>query len=350
MKRIVLSLIASFCLFQILSAQVQEGELITKQLQSEILKDNLVDLETRRNLHIYLPPNYDESNKNYPVVYYLHNIYSNPLSELNNFEITHWINTAISQKEIDPFILVAPDFSTSTSGSWYENSTTSGRWLDYFLEEVRPFVESNYRTINKRESRALIGHYVGGRGALKLAMEHSNLFSVVYAMNPVATGTGYKPATAINVNWDKIHNASTFEEVNGLGRTTVFVTLCQAFLPNPNRPPFYCDFIMEKVDGAIKLDAQNNATFRKRFLLDEILESSIEKIEDLNGLAYDWARFDPTQAHVISNRRLSKLLTEYGIEYEGEEYAGNPWEKYAGEHGRFNTRVIPFLSRKLTSE
>ena len=43
-------------------------------------------------------------------------------------------------------------------------------------------------------------------------------------------------------------------------------------------------------------------------------------------------------------------VAEYGIEYEGEEYAGNPWEKYAGEYGRFNTRVIPFLSRKLISK
>lgn len=328
----------------------QPKALITEQIQSSILKENLVGLETERNIHIYLPPSYESSTMEYPVVYYLHNIFSNPVNELENFGIIQQIETAIRDKRIGEFILVAGDFTSATSGTWYENSATSGRWLDYILEELLPFVESKYRIIKERNSRALVGHFVGGRGALKLAIENPELFGVVYAMHPVATGTGYKPSITIDVDWNKIHEAKTFADVEGQGRTTGFVTICQAFLPNPNRPPFYCDFLLERVDGEIQLDPDHNLRYRKNFLLDEILEENAGNLRSLRGLAMDWARFDPTQDHVVSARRFSKLLTEYGVEHEGEEFTGDPWNKYSSKYGRFNTRVIPFLSRYLVFE
>ncbi len=81
-----------------------------------------------------------------------------------------------------------------------------------------------------------------------------------------------------------------------------------------------------------------------------MLEEKADNLRNLSGLALDWARFDTNQAHVISARRFSKLLTEYGIEHQGEEYSGDQSNKYAGEFGRFNTRVIPFLNRYLVFE
>lgn len=308
----------------LISPQKTVGTLIKEQLHSEILEDNLIGLNTTRDIHIYLPPGYDQSEKSYPVVYYFHNIYSNPTNELKNFEIIKWIDKAIQEKKIGEFILVAGDFTTPTTGSWYENSTTSGRWLDYIIEELIPFVEGKYRIIQNKENRALLGHYVGGRGALKLAMTHPATFNVVYAMHSVATGTGYEPSTALDVDWNRIHKASSFEEIDGLGRTTVFVALSQAFLPNPDRPPFYCDFIMEKEGEEIVLNPEHNLRYRQKFLLDETLEEHAENLRSMKAIAFDWARFDPTQAHVISNRRFSKLLNEFGIEHQGEEYAGNP--------------------------
>ena len=326
------------------------GRVVKETIVSDVLEENKVGLQTERAVFIYLPPSYSNSEKSFPVVYYLHNIYSDPLKELNQFDILQSIDKSMVAKELGEFILVAGDFTSATTGSWYENSSTSGRWLDFVVEELVPFIESKYLVTNNQRSRALTGYFVGGRGALKLAMEYPDIFGVVYAMHPVATGTGYEPTVSIGVDWEKIHSTNTYQDIEGLGRTTIYLNICQAFLPNPDRPPFYCDSLLEKLDDEVVLNPEHNLTYRRNFLLDGMLDERAENLRKLHAMAFDWGRFDQTQAHVISARRFSKLLTEFGIEHIGEEFAGNERNKYEGENGRFNTRVIPFLKTYLAFE
>jgi len=65
-------------------------------------------------------------------------------------------------------------------------------WI-FTIEELVPFIDNNFHTLRHRESRALAGEMMGGRGALIHAMKYPDYFSVVYAMNPVGTGRGYCP-------------------------------------------------------------------------------------------------------------------------------------------------------------
>ena len=69
----------------------------------------------------------------------------------------------------------------------------------------------------------------------------------------------------------------------------------------------------------------------------------------MRGLAFDWGRFDTTQAHVTSNRMFSRKLEDLGIEHEAEEYRGDPWNRTWTEDGRFAERVLPFLGRHLAT-
>jgi enterochelin esterase-like enzyme len=45
-----------------------------------------------------------------------------------------------------------------------------------------PFIGRRFRTLPNRESRAVIGEYFGGSGALQFAMSHAKEFSVAYAL------------------------------------------------------------------------------------------------------------------------------------------------------------------------
>ena len=76
-------------------------------------------------------------------------------------------------------------------------------------------------------------------------MLHPELFSVVHALHPVGTGTGLSPMHTM-VDWKRLHQTQSF---NGLSQVDYyapgFVAMSQAYLPNPERPPFYCDFIVE---------------------------------------------------------------------------------------------------------
>ena len=86
---------------------------------------------------------------------------------------------------------------------------------------------------------------------------------------------------------------------------------------------------------------------KEGFLLDRTLPESAANLRTLRALAFDWGRFDTTQAHVISNRAFSRMLEDLRVEHEAEEYRGDPWSRTWTDNGRFYARVLPFLDRYL---
>jgi enterochelin esterase-like enzyme len=328
-----------------LTAEIKHGTLITEHLASSILQENRIGLDPNRSIKVYLPPGYAGSHKSYPVVYYFHNTYWSPEKMFADGQLAKLLDRGFANRIVNGFIFVAADYSTPTTGSIYENSPVSGRWLDFTTQELVPFIDSRFRTEHTRESRAAVGDFFGGRGALKLGMTASNVFSIVYALHPVATGTGAIPWASVQIDWQKLYRAKSFTDVGDDGRTRLFVTIHQAFLPNLQRPPFYCDFFMEPENGEPKLNVENIGKMKRGFLLDETLDESAANLRALRGLAFDWGRFDTTQAHVQSNREFSRKLEDLGIEHEAEEYRGGPWDRLWTDDGRFYTRVLPFLAR-----
>jgi hypothetical protein len=83
------------------------------------------------------------------------------------------------------------------------------------------------------------------------------------------------------------------------------------------------------------------------FLLDETLNEAAPALRSMRGLAFDWGRFDTTQAHVSSNRQFSRKLEDLGVEHEAEEYRGDPFNRTWTDDGRFAKRALPFLARHL---
>ena len=353
MKRLCLFLLASGALLGGAHAATSSnppgsrGSVVTEHLDSEVLRDNRTGLDPRRSVHVYLPPGYTESNRRYPVVYFCHSINWSGPQVFGDGNMANLLERGFAGGVVQEFIMVAADYSSPAMGSLYENSSTSGRWLDFTVQELVPFIDAKFRTLRHRDSRAVLGDFMGGRGALKLAMAHADVFSVVYALHPVATGAGHLPAYGLDVDWRRIHEAKTFGELAGLGRTQIFVAISQAFLPNPSRPPFYCDFFMEMENNELKFHPDNNRKLQKGFHLDETLDEAAANLRSMRGIAFDWARHDPTWAHILSAQSFTRKLLDLGIEHEAEEYQGDPWNRNWTPNGRFATRVLPFLARTL---
>ncbi|PSR52721.1 peptide methionine sulfoxide reductase [Adhaeribacter arboris] len=344
LKALLVALL-SFAMVSEARAQGKKGTIVTEQLSSAILKENLVGLKTVRQVKIYLPSGYTASGKTYPVVYYCHSIYGKATWVLDEgTPIEQSLNRAFAKGEKE-FILVAADFSSANIGSLYENSPVSGRWLDFITQELVPFIDSKYRTIRHRDSRAVTGDFMGGRGALKLGMTHPELFGVVYALHPVAVGVGTRPWSELGVNWERILAAKTFADLGGDKPCETFLAICQAFLPNPSRPPFYCDYFVKRENGKIVMDPAKVLQIQHNFHLEETLNESYKNLRSLRALAFDWARNDGNYDHIHAARAFTRSLEDLGIEHEAEEYRGTPWQ-----NDRFNTRVLPFLAQHLLFE
>jgi enterochelin esterase-like enzyme len=182
-------------------AQSLKGRLVMDSLLSSILRENKIQLDPLRKIYLYLPPYYSSSRRSYPVVYYFHPVFTTATQLLDASGIKDLLDSAFASGLSKEFILVVPDCSSPTAGSFYENSSTSGRWLDYITQELVPYIDNHYRTLPRSESRAVTGNFMGGRGAFILAMTRPDLFSVLYALHPVATGMGYIPWVNADINW-----------------------------------------------------------------------------------------------------------------------------------------------------
>ena len=67
-------------------------------------------------------------------------------------------------------IVILPDCFTRYGGSQYVDSPAIGRYQSYLADELVPFVDEKYRTIPRREARAVIGKSSGGYGAMVMGM------------------------------------------------------------------------------------------------------------------------------------------------------------------------------------
>ncbi len=124
---------------------------------------------------IYLPPDYAaETQKRYPVIYYLHGRGGTESSDLFNVDI---LDKAIRAKQVPPVIYV---HSMGGRNSGYVDSV-DGKIMGEtaIIKELIPHIDATYRTVAARGGRAIQGFSKGGQGALLFAFKYPEMFSSV---------------------------------------------------------------------------------------------------------------------------------------------------------------------------
>jgi hypothetical protein len=149
------------------------------------------------------------------------------------------------------------------------------------------------------------------------------------------------------VDWQRIYAAKSFSDLWGDYYAPGFVGLSQAYLPNPNRPPFYCDFIVDMENGKPKLNVENLKKLQSSFHLNELLTQYESNLRKMRAIAFDWGRYDRTQSHVYANQAFTRTLDQLGITHIAEEYNGNQNDKNWIEHGRVEDNMLPFFNQHL---
>jgi len=146
---------------------MSESRVIIHPFESEALKGNYLNDPFVRRVGIYLPPDYDETIR-YPVVYLLTGFTGRGTMMLNESSwdenIQQRLDRLIQTQAIQRLIAVLPDCFTKYGGSQYINSTATGRYEDYVIDEILQFVEARYRTIARPEGRGVCGKPIGGHG------------------------------------------------------------------------------------------------------------------------------------------------------------------------------------------
>lgn len=329
-----------------LHAAENPSQVTVRELRGENLAHSLIGTNPVRKLAVYLPPDYSSSTQRYPVIYYL----PSPLAEFRpafyQQDVRGVIDHAIASRTIGEVIFVALDITTPLGCSWYVNSPVTGNWEDFMIREVVPYMDANFRTLPNRDSRGILGDFMGGYGSIRFGMTHPEVFGTVYAMHPVGTGSGMVPMY-LRPNWDTLANATSLDDVRKNGFNQIFTAIYQAHLPDVNRPPLYIDLQARKLGDTYVVDAAATQRMRESFFLEAMIPHYAENLKSLHGFKFDWDRNDEIQDHVYANQILTHKLNEYGIPHEAEEYNGIWNENKWGADGRVVTDVLPFFQRHL---
>lgn len=322
-----------------------EGRISEDVVHSQALEGNRLGDSPDRNVLVYLPPSYDDSlSQRYPVIYILHG---------NGGHNTNWINgdyqgmnikssmdQLISAKEIKEMIIVMPEVQNRYLGSHYVNSSVTGNWADYITKDLVQYIDSNYRSIPKANSRGLSGHSMGGRGTLYLAMSYPGIYGAIYGLSSGEMNFSKELSSPDNPEW-----WTTFLQLKNINDADDsmkrIIGLAVAFTPNLDRPPFYADFQYELVEGKVKPRIN---IWQKWSAFDPValVPTHTDSLRQLRGIKFDSGVSD----EIVSNSRaFAKALTTAGIQYSYEEYEGNHYNRI---RKRIETRLLPFFSKILS--
>ena len=135
------------------------------------LKVNSKILNQERSYAVYLPADYDSSERSYPVLYLLHGLGDDQTGWIKLGDVQRITDESINSGISTPMIIVMPDANTGVTG-YINYPDRDWFYEDFFFEELIPHVESEYR-IKK-------GKQYNGQHHLKL--ETTNLSPGAYIL------------------------------------------------------------------------------------------------------------------------------------------------------------------------
>jgi enterochelin esterase-like enzyme len=139
-----------------------------------------------RCAYVYTPPEYDKYPKSrYPVLYLLHGAGENERGWSKQGHMSFILDNLIAEKKAVPMIVVMDNGYATAKNAPAQPAAAPGRNMSrmaetleqVYLKEIIPNIDLSYRTIPKRESRAMAGLSMGGMQTMLIGMNHLELFS-----------------------------------------------------------------------------------------------------------------------------------------------------------------------------
>lgn len=147
-------------------------------------------LGINRRITIYTPPGYEKSSQKYPVLYLLHGMGGDEEAWIALGRTAQILDNLIAEGKAKPMIVVMTNGNAAQEAAPGESSmglykpgmqlpkTMEGSMEQSFPDVVK-FIDSNYRTLNKKSGRAICGLSMGGFHTLHISKEYPDWFDYV---------------------------------------------------------------------------------------------------------------------------------------------------------------------------
>jgi len=306
------------------------------KIHGTALEGNLEGDAVDRDVFVFLPPRYEkEKSRRYPVVYALHGYFIGAEQWSHEIHVPQTIEGAFAQGSKE-FIVVLPDSKTLHNGSMYSSSVTTGDFERYISHDVVEYIDAHYRTLPNRLNRGLVGHSMGGYGATRIGMKHSDVFGSLYIMSPCCLSA--RPAGNGNPEMAKTLEAvkSPVDSASLPFFARAQLASAAAWSPDPKNPPLYLDLPTKNGEPQPDVVAKWAANAPLAFV-----DQYVGNLKQYRAISMDVGDQDGLR---VDAGKLHEVFDKYGIANSFEIYPGTHTSRVAD---RFQNHVLPFFSQNL---
>lgn len=322
--------------------------------ESEVLKGNPLGDPHVRKFPVYVPTEYDSSpDKRYPVVFMLTGFTGKGLNYLNyGIQAEHFpamIDGLIADGEMPPAIFPFIDCMTAYGGSQYVNSSATGNYDDYIVQELVPFIDERFRTTGRR---GCVGGSSGGIGSFTMAAKHPDVFQ---AFSDQSGDSAFEYCYLNDVpkfiqamaKWD--YDIEKFIKAipdimprdNNFIEVLNLIAMSACYAPNPDAPLGF-DLPMDPYDGRLRPEVW--AKFREHDPVNMVAKYA-ENLRKLRFIFVDCGTKDQFSLY-LGSRQLHRQLEAHGIDHIYEEYDSDHFLLRRAQE----KKVIPMMIRALKED
>lgn len=176
-----------------------------------------------RDVIVWLPPGYEtNTTARYPVVY-MHdgqNIIDPATSSFGvDWGIDETVDRLIKSKAIQPVIVVGI-YNTSDRMKEYVPGEKGTAYMNFIVNQLKPFIDSTYRTRPDRENTIVGGSSAGGIISFMLVWEHPDVFSKAICMSPAFKIGGIDYVKVVQETKKKRQGVFFYIDIGGVGLET----------------------------------------------------------------------------------------------------------------------------------
>lgn len=167
----------------------------TTAAENVIVMDNaffMPQLNRTRRIWLYLPPDYETSGKDYPVLY-MHdgqNLFDLYTSFAGEWEVDETLNSLYNAGKEVPIVVGIDNGGADRIAEYtpWPNQQYGGGdgdlYAQFIVETLKPFVDQNYRTKPQREFTGVMGSSLGGLISHYIGLKYQDIFSKAGVFSP----------------------------------------------------------------------------------------------------------------------------------------------------------------------
>lgn len=329
--------------------RARAGRVVELEHDSRVLRDNPLGDPTTRKVTVYLPADYDRrTDMRFVQLWDLAGFTGAGPKHANwqafGENLPERLDRLIHAGLMGPAIVVMPDCFTSLGGNQYINSSAVGRYADYLVRELIPFVDRELRTLASREHRGVFGKSSGGYGAIVHGMRYAKHWGAVADHSgDAAFELVYRPDfpnvadTLAKHDYDVERFLKAFWRADKVSGPEVhaLMSICMAatYDPDPKAP---LGFHLPFDPRTCEVDERRWKRWSRHDPVNMVSRYKAN-LGTLRGIYIDCGFRDQYHIH-YGCRRLSRRLGENGIRHTYEEFDGD----HSGIDHRMD-KSLPFL-------